>query len=181
MPAAWVTADWVVPREDAFRDGGEELLGRLEARGQPYVVAAERSGELSAVLQDMLQRAPAEDRWRAEAGAGGGGGRPCLWARAPLPRKAVGGKAWWLLVRRSATEGPGKYLLYLAYGPESTTLAGLVRVARTGEAVEEDLERARGEVGLGRYEVRRWEAWHRHATLCLLAHAALKVTRTREG
>lgn len=26
------------------------------------------------------------------------------------------------------------------------------------------------------YEVRRWEAWHRYITLCLLAHAYLVVT-----
>jgi SRSO17 transposase len=34
-----------------------------------------------------------------------------------------------------------------------------------------------GGVGLGHYEVRKWNAWHRHATLCLLAHAYLVVTR----
>ena len=27
------------------------------------------------------------------------------------------------------------------------------------------------------YEVRRWGAWHRYVTLCLLAHAFLVVTR----
>jgi SRSO17 transposase len=32
-------------------------------------------------------------------------------------------------------------------------------------------------VGLNYYEVRRWDAWHRHVTLCLLAHAFLAVTR----
>jgi hypothetical protein len=31
-------------------------------------------------------------------------------------------------------------------------------------AVEESLERAKGEVGLDQYEVRRWDAWHRHVT-----------------
>ena len=34
-----------------------------------------------------------------------------------------------------------------------------------------------GEVGLDEYEVRRWEAWHRHITLALLADAYLAVTR----
>ena len=100
-------------------------------------------------------------------------------ARAPLPRKIVGGKASWLLARRSATEDPGGYVLYRAWGPEGTTLAELARIARTGRLVEEDLERARDEVGLDRYEVRRWEAWHRHVTLSLLAHAALQVARAR--
>ncbi len=28
------------------------------------------------------------------------------------------------------------------------------------------------------YEVRKWDAWHRHVTLCLLAHAFLAVTAT---
>ncbi len=27
------------------------------------------------------------------------------------------------------------------------------------------------------YEVRRWEAWYRYITLCLLVHAFLVVTR----
>jgi SRSO17 transposase len=38
----------------------------------------------------------------------------------------------------------------------------------------------RGSKGGGRfdhYEVRRWEAWHRYVTLCLLAHAFLTVVR----
>ena len=28
------------------------------------------------------------------------------------------------------------------------------------------------------YEVRKWEPWHRHVTLCLLAHAHLSVLRS---
>lgn len=175
VPAAWVTGD------EAFHDKDEKMLRRLEERGRSYVLAVGRSADLSPVVEGMLARAPARDRWHSGADDGGGGGRPRLWARAPLPRRAVGGKGLWLLVRRSAAESPSKYVSYRAYGPEETTLAELARIARTGEAVEEDLERARGEVGLGRYEVRRWEAWHRHVTLCLLAHAALRVTRTREG
>ena len=38
-------------------------------------------------------------------------------------------------------------------------------------------EQAKGEVGLDQYEVRRWDAWHRHVTFALLAHAYLAVTR----
>jgi SRSO17 transposase len=33
-------------------------------------------------------------------------------------------------------------------------------------------------VGLDEYEVRKWEAWHRHVTLSLLAHAYLAVLRS---
>jgi SRSO17 transposase len=36
----------------------------------------------------------------------------------------------------------------------------------------------KGEVGLDDYEVRKWDGWHRHTTLCLLAHAYLAVVRS---
>jgi SRSO17 transposase len=68
---------------------------------------------------------------------------------------------------------------YRAYAPQDTPLAELARVATTRWSIEECFERAKGEVGLDHYEVRRWEGWHRHVTLCLLAHAFLEVTRTR--
>jgi SRSO17 transposase len=177
--AAWVTADWTISGRDAtLRDGGEELLRWLEARGQPYVVAEERSGELAPAVEGRLREAPLGDRRHAEAG---GGGQPRAWARARSLKEVSGGKALWVLMRRSAANGPERYVRYRAYGSDETTLAELARVAMTGEAAEEDLERVRSEVGLDDYEVRGWEAWHRHVTLCLLAHAALKVTWTREG
>jgi SRSO17 transposase len=34
------------------------------------------------------------------------------------------------------------------------------------------------QVGLDEYEVRKWDGWHRHITLCLLAHAYLAVVRS---
>ena len=45
------------------------------------------------------------------------------------------------------------------------------------EYVVEHLADEPGGVGLDHYEVRRWDAWHRHFTLCLLTHAFLAVTR----
>jgi SRSO17 transposase len=68
---------------------------------------------------------------------------------------------------------------YRAFGPADTTLEDLARVAGARWAIEEGFERAQGEVGLDHYEVRRWGAWHRHITLCLLAHAYLEVTRAQ--
>jgi len=47
-----------------------------------------------------------------------------------------------------------------------------------GWFIEECFERAKGEVGLDEYEVRKWEGWQRHITLCLLAHAYLVVVRS---
>lgn len=83
----------------------------------------------------------------------------------------------WLLVRRS-TDDPEEMGFYQAYGPEETPIEELVRVCQERWAVEECFAEAKGEVGLDHYEVRRWDPWHRHVTLCLLAHAFLAVVRS---
>jgi SRSO17 transposase len=44
--------------------------------------------------------------------------------------------------------------------------------------IEDCFETAKGEVGLDEYEVRKWDGWQRHVTLCLLAHAYLAVVRS---
>lgn len=53
---------------------------------------------------------------------------------------------------------------------------------RTG--TEECFAQAKGEVGLDQpgapwAAVRKWDAWHRFITLCLLAHAVLVVVRSQ--
>jgi SRSO17 transposase len=83
----------------------------------------------------------------------------------------------WLLARKS-TDDPEELGFYQAYGPEGTAVEELVLVCRERWAVEERFVKAKGEVGLDHYEVRKWEAWHRHVTLCLLAHAFLAVVRS---
>jgi SRSO17 transposase len=64
-----------------------------------------------------------------------------------------------------AVEQIGEYIYHGAYGPRQTLLSRMGRVAATRWAIEDGLKRARGEVGLDQYEVRRWDAWHRHVTL----------------
>ena len=38
-------------------------------------------------------------------------------------------------------------------------------------------QQAKGQAGLDHYEVRRYDAWYRHITLAMLAHAFLAVLR----
>jgi SRSO17 transposase len=82
----------------------------------------------------------------------------------------------WLLVRRSIDD-PEEMGFYQAYGPGETTAEKLVRVCQERWIVEECFAEAKGEVSLDNYEVRRWDSWHRHITLSLLAHAFLALTR----
>jgi SRSO17 transposase len=79
---------------------------------------------------------------------------------------------------RRSIDDPTELAYYLSYGPAQTTMSELIRIAGRRWAVEDSFEAAKGEVGLDEYEVRKWDGWHRHITLCLLAHAYLVVLRS---
>ncbi len=64
---------------------------------------------------------------------------------------------------------------------EGTTLEELVKVAGARWRIESTFAETKGEFGLDEYEVRRWAGWHRHITLCLLAHAFVGVVRAEEA
>ncbi|MEV0150642.1 IS701 family transposase, partial [Nonomuraea sp. NPDC050405] len=90
-----------------------------------------------------------------------------------------GGFQRWLLVRRSLTpndQGERELAFYLCFGPAGTPLEQLVRIAGSRWAIEECFQSAKNEVGLDQYQVRRYDGWHRHITLAMLAHAYLAVT-----
>jgi SRSO17 transposase len=102
--------------------------------------------------------------------------RPWEWACLELSVDSAKGMRRWLLIRRSP-EDPEDLAFYQAYGPEETPTYELVKVCQRRWRVEDCFAEAKGEVGLDHYELRRWDAWHRYVTLCLLAHAFLAVTR----
>ena len=174
VPAAWVTGD-----EIYGNDGG--LRRWLEAKERPYVLAVARSHPVwhegvQVRAETLLATIPPQGWQRIDVGAGSKGPRRYDWACARLPYWSPEGWAQWLLIRRSITH-PEDRAFYRAYGREETSITDLAHVAGTRWTIEEGFQRAKGEVGLDQYEVRRWEGWHRHITLCLLAHAFLEVTR----
>jgi SRSO17 transposase len=172
--ARWVLADSFYGRSHAFR-------AWLEERGQPYAVMVPKTnavplGGRKKKIVRLVERLGEGAFSEVSPSRDAGGRRPWEWAcveLAPDPEKVMGR---WLLVRRS-TEDPEDLGFYQAYGPGETTVEELVGACQERWAVEECFAEAKGEVGLDHYEVRRWEAWHRHITLCLLAHAFLAVTR----
>jgi SRSO17 transposase len=180
VPAGWVTADEVYGQHYRLR-------ATLEQRGMPYVLAVPVNQHVIATVENKIaeRRAdtlaaalPAQAWKKISAGDGAKGPRLYHWARVairPLEDPAMG---YWLLVRRSLTD-PTDMAYYLCYGPPSTPLRELVRVAGTRWAIEESFQSAKGQVGLDQYQVRRYDAWYRHITLVMLAHAFLAVTRTR--
>jgi SRSO17 transposase len=176
VPAGWVLADSFYGRSHAFR-------AWLEERGRPYAVMVPKTNavplggrkkRIERLVERLGEEAFSEMRPARDSS---GGRRPWEWAcvdLAPDPKRGMGR---WLLLRRS-TDDPEDLSFYQAYGPEGTTVEELVGVCQERWAVEECFAEAKGEVGLDHYEVRKWDSWHRHVTLCLLAHAFLAVVRS---
>ena len=85
-----------------------------------------------------------------------------------------------LVVTRTVEAKPQVHYSLSNAGPE-VSLSELVRVRFTRHRIEEVFGAAKGEVGLGQYEVRSWAGWHHHMTLSLLALWSLILERIRVG
>jgi len=176
VPARWVVADEVYGNDGALRRW-------LHEQERAYVLAVSRvhmiwSGETwtQERVEATIDALP-EDAWqRLSVGEGSKGPRVYDWAAIRLPFESPEGWAQGVLARRSLSD-PAEIAYYRVSAPEGTAVEELARVAGTRWTIEMGFERAKGEVGLDEYEVRRWEAWHRHITLALLADAYLAVTR----
>jgi SRSO17 transposase len=157
------------------------LRGWLQKRGGRWYVLAVPATQ--GVYQEGHQRQartlakhlPKEAWFRASAGRGSKGERLYEWACVALPdpdsTQEEAGR--WLLMRRTIEEDPAELAYYLAYGPKETPVSELIWIVGRRWQLEDGFEAAEGEVGLDEYEVRKWEGWHRHITLCLLAHVYL--------
>ena len=169
VPFSWVTGDSVYGADHTIRRWAEQ-----HRRGYVLAVTSgQRLGQrpVSTWIKGLPKRA-----WkRLSAGEGAKGPRFYDWACLPYNGAAPGFQCA-LLVRRSVAK-PTELTFYLTHAPEGTALAELVRVAGMRWHIESLFEQAKGEVGLGHYEVRSWVGWHRHVTLAMLALAYLAAVR----
>jgi SRSO17 transposase len=179
VPAAWVTADEAYGRDGKFR-------AWLEQRRAGYVVAVDSrqaiAGDAGTSRADALACHAPDQAWkRRSCGNGAKGPRLFDWAAATLPDDGTAPPGWsrYLLIRRSLArnaKGEHEPACYLCAAPAGTADEELIRVAGSRWAIEECFQTAKNETGLDQYQVRRYDAWYRHATLAMLAHAYLAVT-----
>jgi SRSO17 transposase len=174
IPAAWVTGDTVYGNDPHLRSW-------LETERHAYVLAVPKTHRVwidqrQETAQAAFARLPAETWQRLSAADGSQGPRWDAWAWIPISGTTPIGWRRWLLARRSLSD-PTELADYRVFAPAGTPLEDVGQAAGSRRSLEESFERATGEVGLDQYEVRRWDAWHRHITLALLAHAYLEVTR----
>jgi SRSO17 transposase len=176
VPAKWVTADAVYGSDYHFRIA-------LENRGLGYVAGVRTDfaacvGFRQVQAKALLAEVPADAWHRLSCGAGAKGPRVYDWAVTRTNSPEPGRYARWLLIRRSVSD-PAEVAYFACGGPPGTTLNDLVRVAGARWAIEDLFELAKGDCGLGEYEVRSWVGWHRHVTLSLFALAVAAVIRSR--
>jgi SRSO17 transposase len=94
-----------------------------------------------------------------------------------------------LLVRRAKTpktskKNPdGRYDIeyFLVHAPTGTPITAMIGAAGLRWNIEDDNKAGKDQLGLDQYQVRKWTPWHRHVTICMLAHAFLAVTRANLG
>jgi SRSO17 transposase len=168
----WVTADEAYGQNTPLRDW-------LEARQVRYVLAVPKS--FTAVTAAGPRRAdqlaelvPAAGWQQLSCGGGAKGPRFYDWALI-----ATASPAHHVLARRPVTGG--ELAFFTCHAPAGTPLSELVTVAGARWAVEECFQAAKNETGLDHYQVRRYDAWYRHATLSMLALAFLAVTAAQRG
>jgi SRSO17 transposase len=180
VPFGFATGDCVYGADPGLRHWLEQELVPyvLAIRKDAYLAVAHAHGEWRECVQTLTAALPATAWQRLSAGEGAQGPRWSDWALVTLAEPAPAGWAQGLLVRRSPTD-PTAVAYYRTFAPLATPLATLVAVAGARWAIEDTFETGNGEVGLDEYEVRRWDAWHRHITLALLAHAYLTVVQAQ--
>lgn len=81
----------------------------------------------------------------------------------------------WLLCEWQSCDSEPKF--YLSTLPANLSLKELVRITKQRWRVERDYQDLKGEVGLDHFEGRTWRGFHRHATLCAVAHGFLALRR----
>jgi SRSO17 transposase len=181
VKAAWVTGDTVYGSHRPLRQG-------LEARAQAYALAVPCQEHVEVAGQhkrvDQVAREVEPGAWqRLSAGQGRKGPRWYDWARIELERPLIAGWQRWLVIRRSlclAAE-PADLAYVVVFAPTGTPLEEMVQAIGTRWTVEQCFEVGKGEVGLDQYEVRSWQGWYRHITLCMLAQAFLTVLRVESA
>jgi SRSO17 transposase len=178
LGAKWVTGDTVYGSHHPLSKG-------LQERSQAYALAVSCQEQVEVQgggckRVDRIADGIAPDHWqRISVGDGSKGPREFDWARVELtsPEKPEWQK--WLVVRHSLVEEekPAERAYFVVFAPTGTTLSQMATAIGTRWSMEQCFEEGKGEVGLDHYEVRSWQGWYRHITLCMLAHAFLVVLR----
>ncbi len=188
LPARWVVCDEGYGRSVDFLDGVAALgLGymaevpvdtRLWPERPPTVTPRTRprlapGAPASLEARTLAAQLPAAAWRRRRVREGSRGPEDADFAirRVVASRDGRPGPDVWLVLRRPP--GSDQVRVFLGHAPRRVTPAQRARLTGTRWAIETCFQEGKQLLGLGAYEGRSWQGWHRHMTLCLLLHFCL--------
>jgi SRSO17 transposase len=137
------------------------LKERLPARGAEAIIADLPAEAWSRVAwREGSKGALVKEATRVQVYRSGFRGEPLL-------------SSGWLLAERSLRGDELKY--FFAWRLDALGLAEWIELAHVRWVVERFYQDAKGELGLDQYEGRRWQGFHRHVALVMLAHCYLTL------
>lgn len=168
VPFAWFTADEEFGQNPGLRE-------YLEKAGISYVMAIPKNttytdtdGQDTQIQQHAKNLKP--NTWQRRAcGIGTKGYRVYDWALIETSQPDHQ-----FMIRRSIDDG--ELAFYQCHNPRNSGFGELVNVAGSRWPIEECFGSSKNEVGLDEYQVRKYNAWHRHMTLAMLSHSFLAIT-----
>ena len=185
LPARWVSCDEGYGRSGDFLDGVAALgLGyvaeapvdtRVWPERPPTVTPRTRvrlapGAPASLEARTLAAQLPA-DAWtrrRIQEGSRGPEHADFAIQRVVASRGGLPGPDVWLVLRRRSEADPVR--VFLCQAPRRVKPARLARLTGARWAIETCFREGKQLLGLGDYEGRSWQGWHRHTTLCLLLH-----------
>jgi SRSO17 transposase len=190
---AW---SWLVADSGYGRDAGLRAFCHQQAVAYVLAVPCDlrlldvRGGSLR--VDALLAETDPQAWQQRSAGAGSKGRRYYDWAAHAVTVKGqqpAPGFTHTLLIRRAITpkvttkhpDGIYEIEYFLVHAPVGTAITAMITAAGLRWNIEDDNKAGKDQLGLDSYQVRKWDPWHRHVTISMLAHAFLAVTRVGLG
>jgi SRSO17 transposase len=187
---------WLVADSGYGRDAG--LRAFCHQQAVAYVLAVPRDLRLldvrggSSRVDALLAETDPQAFEQRSAGTGSKGLRYYDWAAHAVTVKGqppASGFTHTLLIRRAITpkvtakhpDGIYEIEYFLVHAPTGTAITAMITAAGLRWNIEDDNKAGKDQLGLDAYQVRKWDPWHRHVTISMLAHAFLAVTRAGLG
>lgn len=91
-------------------------------------------------------------------------------------KKSPNANCWHLIVRREVNS-PGTIKYSLSNAPEQTSPIKLAQMQAQRFWIERAFQDAKSHIGMAQYQARKWQSWHRHMALVMMAGLFMLETR----
>lgn len=93
-----------------------------------------------------------------------------------MGQESPSANCWHLIVRREVNS-PGTLKYSLSNAPEQTSPTKLALMQAQRFWIERAFQDAKSHIGMAQYQARKWQSWHRHMALVMMAMQFMLETR----